>query len=54
MVHTDSSLFINADEGNLSTILVYTDDLILTGDDEEEIQLTREKLLVHFQMKELG
>lgn len=30
------------------------DDLIITGDDDGEIQRTRENLSVRFQMKELG
>lgn len=33
---------------------MYVDDLILTSDDEEEIQQTRENLSVRFQMRELG
>ncbi|XP_057488562.1 secreted RxLR effector protein 161-like [Actinidia eriantha] len=33
---------------------MYVDDLIITGDDEDEIQRTRENLLVRFQMKKLG
>ncbi|KAL5580804.1 hypothetical protein UlMin_013246 [Ulmus minor] len=35
-------------------MLVYVDDLIITGDDEAKILRTKENLSVHFQMKELG
>ena len=35
-------------------VLVYVDDLIITGDDEDEIHRTRENLAVCFQMKEFG
>ncbi|KAL5551327.1 hypothetical protein UlMin_001503 [Ulmus minor] len=35
-------------------MLVYVDDLIITGDDEVEILRTKENLSVCFQMKELG
>ena len=35
-------------------MLVYVDDLIITGDDEREIYQTRENLSVRFQMKEIG
>lgn len=49
-----SSLFVKDWEGNLAIILVYVDDLIITGDDMEEICQTKENLQVHFQIKELG
>ena len=54
MSSTYSSLFIKANNGKLAVVLVYVDDLIITGDCEEEILQTRENLLVRFQMKELG
>ncbi|KAE8725434.1 Indole-3-acetic acid-amido synthetase GH3.17 [Hibiscus syriacus] len=50
----DSSLFVKANEGKLAIVLVYVDDLIITGDDEAEILQTKENLSVRFQMKELG
>jgi len=45
---------VKAKEGRLAIVLVYVDDLIITGDYSEEIQRTRENLSVRFQMKELG
>ncbi|KAE8665560.1 PLAC8 family protein [Hibiscus syriacus] len=50
----DSSLFVKDNEGKLAIILVYVDDLIITGDDEAEILQTKENLSVRFQVKELG
>ncbi|CAA0831452.1 cysteine-rich RLK (RECEPTOR-like protein kinase) 8 [Striga hermonthica] len=50
----DSNLFVKKRERKLAIVLVYVDDIIITGDDEEEIQQTRRNLLVRFQMKELG
>ncbi|XP_058071232.1 uncharacterized mitochondrial protein AtMg00810-like [Magnolia sinica] len=41
-------------EGKLAIVLVYVDDLIITGDNDSEIERTRENLFVRFQMKELG
>ena len=35
-------------------VLVYVDDIIITGDDADEVQRTRANLSVRFQMKELG
>ncbi|RVX10690.1 Retrovirus-related Pol polyprotein from transposon RE2 [Vitis vinifera] len=49
-----SSLFVKANGGKLAIVLVYVDDLIITGDDVEEICRTKENLSVHFEMKELG
>ena len=50
----DSSLFVKANGGKLAIVLVYVDDLIITGDDVEEIFRTKENLSVRFEMKELG
>ena len=38
LAHADSNLFVKPSEEKLTTILVYMDNLILVGDDEEEIQ----------------
>ena len=54
MAPADSSLFVKARDGKLAIVLVYVDDLIITGDDVEEIRRTKENLSVRFQMKELG
>ncbi|WOH04396.1 hypothetical protein DCAR_0623805 [Daucus carota subsp. sativus] len=50
----DSSLFVKSKQGKLTIVLVYVDDLIITGDDIDEIERTRSNLSVRFQMKELG
>lgn len=50
----DSSLFVKTSGRKLAIVLVYVDDLIITGDYEEEILQTKENLSVRFQMKELG
>ena len=51
MAPADSSLFVKARDGKLAIVLVYVDDLIITGDDVEEIRRTKENLSVRFQMK---
>ncbi|KAJ4723417.1 Retrovirus-related Pol polyprotein from transposon TNT 1-94 [Melia azedarach] len=50
----DSSLFVKKQDGRLAIVLVYVDDLIISGDNEGEIRQTRRNLSVRFQMKELG
>ncbi|KAH9779126.1 hypothetical protein KPL71_007607 [Citrus sinensis] len=50
----DSSLFAKANGERIAIVLVYVDDLIIIGDDVEEIFRTKENLSVRFQMKELG
>lgn len=42
MACAESSLFVKANEGNLVIVLMYMDDLILIGDDEEETSNKRE------------
>lgn len=54
MTPADSSLFVKTREGKVAIVLVYVDDLIITGDHVEEIQQIRGNLSVRFQMKELG
>ena len=48
VAHADSSLFIKAREGKLAIVLVYVDDLIITGDNQREIHQIRENLSVRF------
>jgi len=52
--HADSSLFVKANGEKLAILLVYVDDIIITGNDVEEICQTKENLSVRFEMKELG
>ncbi|KAK3010923.1 hypothetical protein RJ639_011029 [Escallonia herrerae] len=49
-----SSLFVKINGQKLAIVLVYVDDLIITGDCEEEILQTKKNFSVRFQMKELG
>ncbi|CAN1849719.1 Retrovirus-related Pol polyprotein from transposon TNT 1-94 [Linum perenne] len=51
---SDSSLFVKNQEGRIAVVLVYVDDLIITGDDEVEVTQIKANLSVRFKMKELG
>ena len=48
VAHDDSSLLVRAREGKLAVVLVFVDDLIVTGDDERKIHRTKENLSVRF------
>ncbi|XP_071727303.1 uncharacterized mitochondrial protein AtMg00810-like [Rutidosis leptorrhynchoides] len=50
----DYSLFIKKDEEQFTAILVYVDDLLITGNSETHISLLKEQLKTHFHMKDLG
>ena len=54
MTHVDSILFVKENGMKMTIMLVYMDDLVIIGDDEAEVHQTKERLLVFFQMKELG
>jgi len=48
----DYSLFINSSEGSFTTLLVYVDDIILAGNDKEEIERVKEGLNNTFKIKD--
>jgi len=50
----DCSVCVKSVNTKLANVLVYVDDLIITGDCEEEIFLIKQNLSVRFQMKKLG
>lgn len=51
---SDSSLFIKLESNAYLLILLYVDDMIITGDNELEISNLRKDLSVRFEMKNLG
>ncbi|GJY46167.1 ribonuclease H-like domain-containing protein [Tanacetum coccineum] len=51
---SDYSLFTTSENGNFLSLLVYVDDIIVTGNNFDEIQKFKEFLRTKFQIKDLG
>ena len=53
--HADHTLFIkHSSEGKTTALIVYVDDIVLTGDDLEEMERLKKKLATEFEIKDLG
>jgi Reverse transcriptase (RNA-dependent DNA polymerase) len=51
---TDSSLFTKHNSNGTTVVLVYVDDLIITGDNQIEINYVKNELKQKFDIKDLG
>ncbi|KAK4271170.1 hypothetical protein QN277_019902 [Acacia crassicarpa] len=52
--NADHTLFIKQNNGKVAILIVYVDDMVLTGDDLEEMKSLEKKLAAKFDMKDLG
>ena len=52
--NSDHTLFIKHKVGKVTVLIVYVDDMIITGNDEEEITRLQKELATEFEMKNLG
>ena len=52
--NSDHTLFLKHRQSKVTALIVYVDDMIITGDDAEEISRLQEQLFVEFEMKHLG
>ncbi|XP_021804231.1 uncharacterized protein LOC110748571 [Prunus avium] len=52
--NSDHTLFLKRDEGKITTVIVYVDDMVVTGNDIEEQQKLQKYLSQEFEMKDLG
>nr|KYP36170.1 Retrovirus-related Pol polyprotein from transposon TNT 1-94 [Cajanus cajan] len=52
--NSDHTLFIKHTKGKVAILIVYVDDMVLTGDDVEEMKLLEKRLAAEFEMKDLG
>ena len=52
--NSDHTLFIKHKGGKVTALIVYVDDMVLTGDDPEERKALQQFLASKFKMKDLG
>ena len=52
--NSDHTLFLRRRGGKITCLIIYVDDMIITGNDKEEIINLKEKLFQEFKMKDLG
>ncbi|XP_057529746.1 uncharacterized mitochondrial protein AtMg00810-like [Amaranthus tricolor] len=51
---SDHTLFLKRQKGRITCLIIYVDDIIITGDDKEEIGILKKQLSCEFEMKDLG
>lgn len=52
--NSDNTLFINRRQDKVTALIVYVDDMIVTGNDEGEREVLQKYLSTEFEMKDLG
>ncbi|CAL2263055.1 unnamed protein product [Prunus armeniaca] len=52
--HSDHTLFVKRRQNKVTTLIIYVDDMIITGNDADEMSKLQGNLTVEFEMKDLG
>lgn len=54
-MQTDHTMFIkHSEDGKTTVLIVYVDDIILTGSDLAKMDLLKKSLAIEFEIKDLG
>ncbi|XP_028106835.1 uncharacterized protein LOC114305899 [Camellia sinensis] len=54
MSNLDHTLFLKHRKGKITALIIYVDDMVMTGDDQEEMENLQRHLASKFEMKQLG
>ena len=52
--NSDHPLFIKRKSGKITALIIYVDDMVVTGDDPKEMEALQRYLSSEFEMKDLG
>ncbi|CAN6681761.1 unnamed protein product [Malus baccata var. baccata] len=52
--HSDHTLFVKRRSGKVTALIIYVDDMIITGDNSEEMMKLEQNLAAEFKMQNLG
>lgn len=52
--NSDHTLFLKKQQGKITALIIYVDDMVVTGNDPEERKALQEYLSREFEMKDLG
>ena len=52
--HSDHTLFVKRGSDKVTSLIIYVDDMIITGDDSEKMMKLEQNLAADFEMKNLG
>ena len=53
-INSDHTLFLKKEKGRITYLIIYVDDMVITGNNEEEISDLKKKLFMEFEIKDLG
>ena len=52
--NSDHTLFLKRGKGKITALIIYVDDMIVIGNDQDEISSFQQYLAFEFEMKQLG